>query len=146
MTHLERVIERAFGLCDEAGRTAFARALTTSIRTDPTFNASTKTFPKIAKPADIERDGLDTKTQYDLRVSLLKPVALEFLLELGVPARGLAAKCTWKRYVERFGQEPFYIHHNPKIMMLTHAEWLHLVTDEPPVIRVPDGLEAYLEG
>jgi hypothetical protein len=146
VTHLERVIEHAFGLCDEPGRTAFARALRTSIRIDPTFTASTKTFPKIARPADIERDGMTTKAQYDLRVSLLKPVALEFLLELGVPERGLAAKCTWKHYVERFGLEPFYIHHNPKIMMLTHAEWVHLVMDNPPEIRVPDGLKAYLEG
>ncbi len=144
MTHLERVIERAFGLCDEPGRTAFARALMVSIRIDPMFTASTKTFPKIAKPADIEQGGLDTKTQYELRVSLLKPVALKFLLEAGVPERGLAAKCTWKRYAERFGFEPFYVHHNPKIMMLTHAEWLHLVMDHPPVIRVPDGLQAYL--
>jgi hypothetical protein len=145
VTHLERVIEHAFGLCDELGRIAFARALKSSIQIDLTFTASTRTFPKISRPADIERAGLDTKTQYDLRVSLLKPVALEFLLELGVPERGLTAKCTWKRYVERFGLEPFYVHHNPKIMMLTHAEWLHLVTDNPPEIRVPDGLEAYLE-
>jgi hypothetical protein len=141
VTHLER----AFGLCDEAGRTAFARALAASIKIDPSFTASTRALPNISRPADIEQGGLDTKAQYELRVSLLKPVALEFLLELGVPERGLAAKCTWKRYTERFGAEPFYVHHNPKIMMLTHAEWLHLVTDDPPVIRVPDGLEAYLE-
>ena len=73
--------------------------------------------------------------QYKLRVSTLKPVALEFLIhDAHIPERGLAAKLNWKNYEKRFGQPAHFIHQKPLIMMLTFAEWLHLVLDKPPQI------------
>jgi hypothetical protein len=146
MKFLERTIQDAIGTLEEARKSSYARAMQKSLTIDHDFDGSEARVPKIYGPEDIAQDGLDTKMQYDLRVSVLKPVALEFLREIpGFTERGFAKKSTWKYFDQRFNQTPFFIHHNPRIMMLTYAQWLHLVMDNPPNPELPNELKAYFE-
>jgi hypothetical protein len=143
---LERTIQDAMGVVKKPLQQTYAQAMLKSLTTDRNFKAGTSTFPIISRLEDITADGLDSKAQYDLRVGLLKPIALEFLSEVpGFETKGFNKKSTWKYYEERFGELPFFIHHNPRIMMLTYAQWLHLTMDQPPPMALPNELKAYLE-
>jgi hypothetical protein len=127
-SYLEQLVTETLETLNESARETCVNALKQSLRIDAAFTPSPGTFPNIATPQDIARDGLSVDDQYKLRVSTLKPVALEFLInDAHIPERGLAAKLNWKNYEKRFGRTPL-------IMMLTFAEWLHLVLDKPPQI------------
>lgn len=132
---LEQLVTDTLETLNESARETYINALKQSLRIDANFIPSPGTFPKISTPQDIARDGLSVDDQYKLRVSTLKPVALEFLInDAHIPERGLAAKLNWKNYEKRFGRPAHFIHQKPLIMMLTFAEWLHLVLDKPPQI------------
>jgi hypothetical protein len=132
---LEQLVTDTLEKLNESARETYINALKKSLRIDANFTPSPGTFPKISTPQDIARDGLSLDDQYKLRISTLKPVALEFLIhDAQIPERGLAAKLNWKNYEKRFGRQSYFIHQKPLIMMLTFAEWLHLVLDKPPQI------------
>ena len=132
---LDQLVTDTLETLNESAREKYINALKQSLRIDANFTPSPGTFPNIATPQDIARDGLSLDDQYTLRVATLKPVALEFLIQdAQVPERGLEGKLNWKNYEKRFGRPPHFIHQKPLIMMLTFAEWLHLVLDNPPEI------------
>jgi hypothetical protein len=132
---LEQLVTDTLETLNESARENYVNALKQSLQIDANFTPSLGIFPKISTPQDIARDGLSLDDQYKLRVSTLKPVALEFLIQdAQIPERGLAAKLNWKNYEKRFGRPAHFIHQKPLIMMLTFAEWLHLVLDKPPQI------------
>ena len=132
---LEQLVTDTLETLNESARENYVNALKQSLRIDANFTASPRKFPNIATAQDIARDGLSVEDQYKLRVSVLKPVALEFLIhDAQIPERGLAAKLNWKNYEKRFTRTPYFIHQKPLIMMLTFAEWLHLALEEPPQI------------
>jgi hypothetical protein len=142
---LKRTVHDALGVVKKPLQQTYAQAMLKSLTTDTNFKVGTGAFPSISRLEDMIADGLDSKTQYDLRVGLLKPVALEFLSEVpGFEMKGFNKKSTWRYYEERFGSLPFFIHHNPRIMMLTYAQWLHLTMDQPPNIALPNELKAHL--
>lgn len=122
-------------MLSSAERERYARALVKSVQVDP--SPPLKGLPNICTANDLATDGLELDLQYKWRVCALKPVALEFLLGLGIPERGLNAKLTWRNYEKRFGQAPVFIHQKPLIMMLSFAEWLHLVVDRPSPLEIP---------
>jgi hypothetical protein len=132
---LEQLVFDTFERLSEPARVRYATALKKSLRVNSDWNP--RTLTGIPTPQDIARDGMDLNEQYELRVSVLKPVALEFLIQdAQVPERGLGGRLNWRNYEKRFGQPPCFIHQQPLIMMLTYAEWLHLVLDQPPQITL----------
>jgi hypothetical protein len=134
-SYLEQRVTETLETLNESARETYINALKQSLRIDANFMPAPGRFPNIATPQDIARDGLSVDDQYKLRVSTLKPVALEFLIhDAHIPERGLAGKLNWKNYEKRFERQPYFIHQKPLIMMLTFAEWLHLVLDKPPQI------------
>ena len=133
--YLQKTVEETFALLNSTERERYARAMAKSVRVDS--SPPVKGLPNICTANDLVTDGLDLDLQYKWRVCALKPVALEFLLDLGVPERGLNAKLTWRNYEQRFGQAPVFIHQKPLIMMLSFAEWLHLVVDRPVPLAIP---------
>jgi hypothetical protein len=136
---LEQQIHDTLAILAEGDRESYARASLKSLQVggDAALGFFTAN--------DIAVDGPNVQTQYRWRVCALKPVALEFLRDVGVPERGLAAKLNWRHYEKRFGVPPVFIHQKPLVMMLGYSEWLHLVLDEPPQITVPV-LEALAKG
>ena len=132
---LEQLVIDTLETLNESAREEYVNALKQSLRIDANFTHSPGKFPNIATAQDIARDSLSVDDQYKLRVSVLKPVALEFLIhDAQIPERGLAAKLNWRNYEKRFGRTPHFIHQKPLIMMLTFAEWLYLVLEKPPQI------------
>jgi hypothetical protein len=77
---LEQLVTETLETLNESARETYINALKQSLRIDVNFTPAPGTFPKIATPQDIARDGLSFDKQYKLRVSTLKPVALEFLI------------------------------------------------------------------
>jgi hypothetical protein len=87
---LEQLVTNTLETLNESARETYINALKQSLRIDANFIPSPGTFPKISTPQDIARDGLSVDDQYKLRVSTLKPVALEFLIhDAHIPERGL---------------------------------------------------------
>jgi hypothetical protein len=135
MTYLESQIFETLETLGQTTRGLYLNALQKSLKVD--LNCTNGTFPDISTPQDIAKFGLTMEDQYKLRVSLLKPLALQFLIqEVQVPERGLAGKLNWRNYEKRFGQPPIFYHQKPLIMLLTYAEWLHLVLDQPSQLEL----------
>lgn len=133
MDFLENVISDGLALLPEKRAEAFLRALRHSLTVDPDTYS----------PESFEPFGFSQRELYDLRVLLLRPLALEFLHQIGysLSKSQIDRHASYAAYEGRFQRPPWLISVRPRIMMLTYTEWLALVIDTPPEIVLPDSLQ-----
>jgi hypothetical protein len=95
----------------------FAKAFVAALRMQPVCSAE-----------DLMASGYPLPAQYQLRLSVLKPLAYDVLRDrLEMSRATFNRQYDWKAYTVRFGREPSYINTKLKVMVLTYGEWANFV-------------------
>lgn len=132
MTFLEDVVRD--GLCSlpDAQHDDFRAALRHSLTVEPATYS----------PRSFDPFGFSQRELYDLRVLLLRPLALEFVQAHGsdISKSRFDRRTTYDAYERRFGRQPWLISSRPRIMLLTYTEWIALALDEPQPLALPASL------
>jgi len=92
------------------------------------------------QPESFARFGYDQRGLYDLKILLLRPLAYQFIRELGSTSsdNALNKRTSYAAYEAKYGRQPSLISARPRIMILTYTEWLGLAFDAPPLIALPE--------